>query len=107
MILRWLQSCAASPIRIWRQTATLAAFAIIEQINTIALTLEERVIVLERQSKDKQLKKAKAAELRQDLETANMQIDTVKDLLKTGFDTSENTHTHTQSQTNQSKATHT
>lgn len=86
IIFRWLQACSTSPVRVWRKTATLTTFAIMESLNQLAMELHERMEVLQKQIGDKAIKKAKAQELKEEFENVNTHIDVVQTLLKTGFD---------------------
>jgi hypothetical protein len=56
VLLPWLETCASSRMRAWRQTATVAAFAIMAQLNEIAVETLQRERVIEAQQQDKKIK---------------------------------------------------
>lgn len=91
VVLRWLHAASSSPVRIWRQTSTVAAFAIIEQLNTLCLDMHARIAVVEKQQADRALKKATKAtkELANELQQINDKLNVAQDMLKQTFNKSE------------------
>ena len=56
-VVEWLDSVSRSPVRSWRKTATVAAFAVMDSLIEVTHTLNKRIQVVEAQMADKRLAK--------------------------------------------------
>lgn len=78
-LVPWLKHLSASRMRVWRQMATMAVFAVTSSLNDLAAAALTRADTITRQLKDKKLAKG-AAGLKKELDTISAHMDSIYSL---------------------------
>jgi len=73
----WLKALSSSVVRVWRRTATAAAFSIVHTLNQYMKEMQERMEVLEKQLESKTLKKGKSHGLDEQLAELQERYDVI------------------------------
>jgi hypothetical protein len=78
IVVPWLQHISSSPLRIWRQMGTMAAFALTSTLNELTATLLQREQVINSQLEDKKIGKGAGA-LKKEVETIGAHLAIIQD----------------------------
>ena len=75
-LVPWLKHLSGSRMRVWRQMATMAVFAVTSSLNELAAAALARTDTITRQLKDKKIAKG-AAGLKKELDTISAHMDSI------------------------------